>query len=172
MAYATRAENLGRFFRAATPTLLGAFGVILWAAPLRLFEGQLPTPLLPLVVVYFWSIYSPSNLPAFGVFLIGIFQDLLAGAPLGLWPTIYLVAIYLVGTQRSYFHGRDQQVVWLGFAVIAVIASAILWSVMSLMSGERLPVGPLAIQMAATVALYPLIAGVFAEFHRRIVIEA
>ena len=172
MSYATRAENLGRALRSAAPTLLGALGVLLWSSPLRLAEGYAPTPLLPLVVVYFWAIYSPASLPAFGVFLIGVLQDLLTGGPLGMWPTIYLTTTYLVATQRSYFHGRDQQVVWLGFAVIGLIAGAIEWSVMSLISGSRLPIGGLALRMAATIALYPLIAGVFAEFHRRVIVEA
>ncbi len=172
MSYASRAENLGRSFRAAAPTLLGVAGVCLLAAPLRLAEGALPTPVLPLVVVYFWSIYSPSNLPSIGVFLIGLMQDLLTGGPLGLWPTIYLMASYLVTTQRSYFHGREQRVVWLGFAVIAGLAALILWSVMSLMSGAALPIGRLAVQMTATVLLYPVIAGAFAEFHRRVIVEA
>ncbi|MEO1015954.1 MAG: rod shape-determining protein MreD [Pseudomonadota bacterium] len=171
MSYAARAENLGRGLRAAAPTLIGFAGVILWATPLRLAEGAVPTPVLPLVVVYYWSIYSPSNLPAFGIFLIGLFQDLLTGGPLGLWPTIYLLASYLVATQRSYFHGREQRVVWLGFAVIAFISAVVLWSVMSLMSGAPLPVRWLAVQMAGTILLYPLIAGAFAEFHRRVIVE-
>jgi len=172
MSVSTRAENLSRLAKAAAPTLLGAFGVLLIASPVRLGEGVLPTPLLPLVVVYFWSIYSPSHLPAPGVFLIGLFQDLVTGGPLGMWPAIYLLVQYLVISQRGYFPGRDQQVVWLGFAVVAFIASVLLCLIMSMMRGLLMTPGFLAWQMAATVAIYPLIAGVFAEFHRRVIVEA
>ena len=169
--YATRAENLSRLLKTLAPTLLGFLGVLLLASPVRLAEGVLPTPLLPLVVVFFWSIYSPQHLPAFGVFLIGIFQDLVSGGPLGMWPTIYLVISHLVATQRAYFQGREQRVVWLGFAVATLIASLILWSVMSLLTGANMPVWRLAAQMAATVAIYPIVASGFEEFHRRVITE-
>ena len=169
--YAARAENLFHLFRSAAPTLLGVMGVLLLASPIRLAQGYVPTPLIPLVVVYFWSIYSPASLPAFGVFLIGIFHDLMTGGPLGLWSTIYLFTYYIVVSQRTYFQGRDQQVVWLGFITVSAIASLILWGVMSLLSGARLPIGGLVLQMLVTTATYPVIAVFFAQFHRRILVE-
>ena len=168
---AARAENLSRFAKAMTPTVLGVFGVLLLATPLRLFEGVAPMPLIPLVVIYFWSIYSPSYLPSVSVFLIGLFQDLLTGGPLGLWPAIYLFVQYIVLSQRNYFQGREQRVVWLGFTVSAFLAALCLWLIMSLMSGGLLPVWGLAVQMTATVAVYPLVAAGFAELHRRVVVE-
>ncbi len=168
---ATRADNLSRFVKAATPTALGFLGVMLLAAPLRLAEGGLPIPFIPLVVIYFWSIYSPSYLPSPSVFAIGLAQDLVMGGPLGLWSSIYLVSQYTVLSQRSYFQGREQRVVWLGFAVVAGIAATAFWQVMSLMTGTRLPLTPLAVQMLATVAAYPVIAAGFAELHARVIVE-
>lgn len=166
-----RAENLARLARAATPTLLGFFGVFLLAAPLRLFEGAVETPLLPLVVVYFWSLYSPGHLPAASVFSIGLLQDLLSGGPLGLWPAVYLVVQHVAISQQSYFLGREIRVVWLGFAVAAAGVSLILWLFMSLMSATLLPIGDLAWQMVTTTAVYPLFAIAFGNLHRRVIIE-
>lgn len=172
MSYVDRAENFGRALRTMSPTLLGVFGVIVWAAPIRLFGGVLPTPLLPLLIVFYWAIYHPKALPALGVFLIGIFQDLLVGAPLGLWSSIYLCVSLIATSQQSYFHGRDQQVIWIGFAVAACLAGFMQWAAMSVVSGGPLPIGRLAIQIFATIALYPFLALVFSEFHRRVVYEA
>ncbi len=166
-----RAENLLRLFKAAAPTLLGIFGVIILALPVRLFEGAIPTPIIPLVIVFFWSIYGPNYLPALSVFLIGLLQDLLTGGPLGLWAGVYLVAQFVVMSQRSYFMGREQKVVWLGFALVAAGASVILWLVMSLMSGVLLPAGALLFQMLATVMIYPLFGVAFGELHRRVLVE-
>ena len=166
-----RAEQASRFVKATTPTALGLVGVLLLSSPIRLFEGAVPMPLLPLLVVYFWSIYSPSYLPSVSVFIIGMLQDLLLGGPLGLWASIYLFVQFLVLTQRSYFYGRDQTVVWMGFGVASALAALILWLVMSMMSGLILPVGKLALQVVATFAIYPVIAVLFAEFHRRVVVE-
>ncbi len=166
-----RAENLARIARAATPTILGLFGVVMLASPVRLFEGMAPTPLIPLVVVYFWSLYSPRHLPAASIFLIGLAQDLLSGGPLGLWPAVYLAVQYVAMSQQSYFVGREVHVVWMGFAVAAASVSIILWLFMSLLSSTLLPLGGLAFQMLTTIAVYPVFAIVFGKLHRRVVIE-
>lgn len=167
-----RAESMSRLIKAATPTLLGLIGVFLLALPIRIAEGLVPTPLLPLVIVFFWSIYGPSYLPAASVFAIGLLQDFLSGGPLGLWPGVYLVTQYIVLSQRSYFLGREQKVVWMGFAFAAAGAALILWLVMSLMSGALLPVSGLAFQMAMTVVTYPIFSAGFAHLHRRVIVEA
>ena len=166
-----RAETLFRLLRAAAPTLLGIIGVLILAAPIRFFEGFGPTPILPLVIVFFWSVYGPDYMPPLSVFLIGLLQDLLTGGPLGLWPAVYLVTQFIVLSQRAYFLGREQKVVWLGFALASVGAGLILWLVMSLMSGVLLPVGHLLLQLAATVVIYPLFGIAFGELHRRVLVE-
>ncbi|MEL7490877.1 MAG: rod shape-determining protein MreD [Pseudomonadota bacterium] len=166
-----RADSLSRIAKASTPTVIGIFGVLLLALPVRLAEGLIPTPLLPLVVVFFWSIYGPNYLPSVSVFFIGLLQDLLSGGPLGLWPAVYLLTQYVVLSQRSYFQGREQRVVWIGFAFAATSAALILWMVMSLMRGELLPVGALVGQMMTTVATYPLFAAAFSHLHRRVIVE-
>ncbi len=167
-----RAEHLLSLLKTVAPLLLGLLGVIILALPIRLFEGAAPTPIIPLVVVFFWSIYAPAYMPSVSVFLIGILQDLLTGGPLGLWAAVYLVTQFVVMSQRSYFLGREQKVVWLGFALAAASASLMLWLVMSLMSGGLLPVGGLLAQMTTTVLIYPLFGVAFGEFHRRILVEA
>lgn len=167
-----RAENLIRLLKAAAPTLLGLAGIIILALPIRLLEGWAPTPLIPLVVVFFWSIYGPDYMPPLSVFVIGLLQDLLTGGPLGLWAVVYLVTQYIVLSQRPYFLGREQKVVWIGFALAAAGASVILWLVMSLMSGVILPVGALVAQMLATVLIYPAFGIAFRQLHRRVLVEA
>lgn len=163
---------MSRLVKAATPTLLGLFGVFLLALPVRIAEGHLPTPLLPLVIVFFWTIYGPNYLPSISVFVIGLLQDFLSGGPLGLWPGIYLFTQYIVLSQRSYFLGREQNVVWIGFAFAAASASLILWLVMSLMSGVLLPILGLLGQMVVTVVMYPVFGAGFSHLHRRVIVEA
>lgn len=167
-----RGESLLRFLRAAAPTLLGLLGVIILSLPIRLFEGAAPTPILPLVVVVFWSLYGPNYLPAVSVFFIGLLQDFLSGGPLGLWASVYLLTQFVVISQRPYFLGREQRVVWLGFALAALSAGVIVWLVMSLMSGALLPLRGLLFQLIATVAIYPLFGSVFGHLHRRVIVEA
>lgn len=166
-----RAENLLRLMRAMAPTILGILGVLMLAAPIRLFEGAVPTPIIPLVIVFFWSVYGPDYMPSVSVFFIGLLQDLLTGGPLGLWPAVYLATQFVVLSQRAYFLGREQKVVWIGFALASIGAGLILWLVMSLMSGVLLPVTALALQLLATVLIYPLFGAAFGELHRRVLVE-
>ena len=74
-------------------------------------------------------------------------------------------------SQRAYFLGREQKVVWIGFAFAALGAGLILWLVMSLMSGVLLPLRFLLLQLAATIAIYPLFGAAFGELHRRVLVE-
>lgn len=166
-----RAEGLSRLFKAAMPTLVGVAGVLLLAMPIRAAGGFIPTPVLPLFVVYFWSIHAPGYMPALSVFLIGLLQDFLSGGPLGLWPAVYLFTQFIVSSQRSYFAGREMKVLWAGFAFAALAASCIVWFIMSLMAGSALPAGKLAWQMAVTTAAYPLFAALFGRVHRRMLVE-
>jgi rod shape-determining protein MreD len=167
----TRADVLMRVAGAATPALLGFFGVILLASPVRLFGGDIPTPVIPLIIVYFWSLYSPGHLPAASVFAMGLLHDLLSGGPIGLWPTVYLVMQQIAISQQAYFLGRDLGVVSIGFAVAALVVSLIVWFVMSLMTATVLPIGGLLWQMLVTVGCFPLFAFAFRRLHRRVVIE-
>lgn len=162
---------LPAFARAIAPTVLGILGVLMLIAPLRLFEGGLPTPLFPLIVIFFWSIYGPGFVPSFSTFLIGLFQDLMLGGPLGVWMVVYLLTQYLVITQRDYFLGRDQHVVWLGFAIICTGSGFLVWILNSLLAGNWVPVLPLLMQLLVTVAFYPVIAIAFSQLHQRVIVE-
>ncbi|MDZ7628633.1 MAG: rod shape-determining protein MreD [Parvularculaceae bacterium] len=166
-----RADVLVRLAGAATPAFLGFLGVILLASPIRLAGGLLPTPIIPLIIVYFWSLYSPGHLPAVSVFLMGLLHDLLSGGPIGMWPTAYLVMQQIAISQKAYFLGRELRVVSIGFAVAAFVVSLILWFVMSLMTATLLPIGGLLWQMLLTSAFFPLFAMAFGRLHRRVVIE-
>ncbi|MEM8937592.1 MAG: rod shape-determining protein MreD [Pseudomonadota bacterium] len=167
-----RAEYLLRLLKAAAPTFFAFFGVLLMAAPLRLFEGVAPTPIIPLFFVFYWSIYAPNYLPAPSVFAVGLLQDFLTGGPLGLWAAVYLAAQFVVMSQRSYFAGRDRSVVWMGFLMAALGVALLFWLTMSLMAGRLLPLGGLAYQLAATVILYPVFDLFFGRLHRRVLVEA
>ncbi|MEL7487581.1 MAG: rod shape-determining protein MreD, partial [Pseudomonadota bacterium] len=103
---------------------------------------------------------------------VGLLQDFLSGGPLGLWPAVYLVTQAVVISQRSYFNGREQSVVWMGFIFASASAGFIFWLAMSVLRGELLPPGALALQLAMTVAAYPVLSIAFSHLHRRVIVEA
>ena len=158
------AELIERFrasLAAAAPSLILLLGVILLSVPLRLFQGYVPTPILPLLIVFLYALYDPEGLPAPVIFAGGLLHDILYGAALGPWASVYLLTAVLVSTQRSYFLGRARDVVWIGFAVVALAAMLALWAEMSLLKGGWMPILPAAYQFLITVLLYPACAYVF-----------
>lgn len=173
-----RAEGIHRLFTAAAPTFVGLFCVLLVSLPVRPLGGFAPMPVLPLIVVFFWTIRSPDQLPSPSVFALGLLQDFLSGGPLGLWAAAYLCVQYVVLTQRSYFSGRAIQVLWAGFAVSAGITFVVVWLASSLLISANLNVGrllnplPLLATLAATVLVYPPVAALFGMLHTRFFREA
>lgn len=169
---ASRAEAFSYFLKAMTPTLLALAGVLLLMAPLRLAEGLIPTPILPLLVIFFWSLYAPDYIPTLSVFFVGLAQDLLFAGPLGLWAVLYLGVQFAVTSQRAYFLGREQKVIWIGFAIVVAASGLFYWLMMSLVTGGLLPLGALGAQILATILTYPLFGALFRRFHRRILVES
>ncbi len=166
-----RPDIVSRTAKGLAPFAMGIFGVFLLALPVRLFEGLVPMPIIPLAVIFFWTIYDPQRLPSSSVFFIGLFQDAMTGGPLGLWATVYLMVQYVVLSQRSYFLGRELQVVWLGFILAAIGAATVIWLVMSLMAGYSLPIVALTFQIIATIFFYPFMGQAFREIRHRVLME-
>lgn len=166
-----RAEGIQRLWTAAAPTLVGLFCVLLVSLPVRPFGGYAPMPVMPLIVVFFWTIRAPDQLPSPSVFLLGLLQDFLGGGPLGLWAAAYLCVQYVVLTQRSYFAGRAIQVLWAGFAVSAAITFFVVWLTTSLLVSANLNTSrllnplPLLTSLMATVIVYPAFASLFGLMH-------
>ncbi|MEL6507135.1 MAG: rod shape-determining protein MreD [Pseudomonadota bacterium] len=169
---AERAETVGRFVTNSTPFVLGLFGVIALALPVRLAEGIVPMPILPLVMIYFWTLYEPEKLPASLVFVLGLLQDALGGGPFGLWSMVYLLVQYGVLSQRGYFLGRDMKVVWLGFAIVAVTSGIFVWLVLSLIARGLLPLSGISVQILVTICVYPLLGAGFRTIRRTVLADS
>ncbi len=160
-----------RRWLALTPTLMAIAGVVLLLLPLRLFGGFVPTPIIPLAVIFFWSLYEPDFIPYPIVFLIGLLQDFLTGGTVGVWASVYLFSQWLILQQRKYFLGREQHVVWLGFSIIVAVISVIIWLEQSLLTRTPLPYMASLWQWVVTIAIYPLLSIAFSFLHKRAIME-
>lgn len=153
--------------RAATPSILLFVSVILLVTPLRLFQGYLPTPWLPMILIFLFAVYAPGSLPPAVVFAAGLLQDMLYGAGVGVWASVYLMLQYMVMSQHEYLDGRMPRVVWLAFAVAASLAAFALYILRSFLHGGWLPLLPLIYQLFITVAVYRLATMVFFYIRNR-----
>jgi len=114
------------------------------------------TPAFTLMVVYHWTIYRPDLLPPLALFLVGVTQDLLAGAPLGMSALLLLLARAMVRRHRSHFVNQSFPFVWAGFTLLTGSAMLLLWFVHSLLDGALLDFRSTVFRAVATISLFPL----------------
>jgi rod shape-determining protein MreD len=135
--------------------------LVLMAAP-RPF-GPVPTPLFPVMVVYFWTVVRPDLMSAGIVFLSGLALDLLTGTPFGFWALGLLAASGAARMIRPYVLGAAM---WRRLAGIAgTVAAASLAGLIALgAAGRPLQPGWLQlVQLILSVLTYPLLeAAIFA----------
>ncbi|PPR21506.1 MAG: hypothetical protein CFH40_01585 [Alphaproteobacteria bacterium MarineAlpha10_Bin3] len=152
--------------RNMTPVLVTLCLVVLSVTPLRLPEISFVAPPLVLMSVYYWSLHRTDLFPAIGVFGIGLFQDILSGAPMGLNAFILLGVFGVCVSQRRFFYGKSFLVVWWGFMIVAGGALAAEWLLMSVVRETVISPQPAYFKYLLTIALYPPVAWLFAWIHR------
>jgi rod shape-determining protein MreD len=154
---------------AAIPFLCAIFGVVLSSIPLSLVSNSLPSPLLGLMPIYFWSLARPDLMPAAAVLVIGVAEDLFSGSPPGLWTASFVASYAFLDRQKDSFAGLAGIAAVLGFAVTALIATATAYVIFWIYAGHAPPVTSLALQLATSVLFYIPAAGVMDWIHRHMV---
>jgi rod shape-determining protein MreD len=163
---ATVWQRLDILLRNMTPVLVTLCMVVLGVVPLRLPGASFIVPTLALMAVYYWSLHRTDLLPATAVFVIGFFQDILTGVPMGLNAFILLGVFGICVTQRRFFYNKSFAVVWWGFMVVAAAALLVEWVLMSIYLEALISLKPVIFKYLATVALYPPVAWLFVIVQR------
>jgi rod shape-determining protein MreD len=123
--------------------------------PFRIPGYAAVTPAFALMGVYHWTVYRPALLPPLALFALGVFLDLLTGAPLGVSSIVFLLARAVVLRNRRFFVGKEFPFVWSGFTLLAAGAVAFTWALGSLYSRELFDARPFLLQWVLTVAIFP-----------------
>jgi rod shape-determining protein MreD len=138
------------------PALACAGGAIILAAPLEALGLRLPEPVFALVPAFAWAIIRPSILAPLALLLLGLFQDLLWGNALGLWPLALLAAYGLTGAVRPALSGQSFWTLWAWYAAAITVAFGLALGLTWAMAGEAPDLLGLALQAAVTALLFPL----------------
>lgn len=123
-------------------------------------------PSLTLVCVVCWSAWRPELLPYVAVFAIGLFEDLLRGAPIGLTALILLISAAIIRSQARALNGRPFGILWAVFAVVAMGAGALQWLVLLLLMGGGVAPWPAVFQFLVTLAVFPPVAWLLSRLRR------
>lgn len=158
--------------RRTLPAGLSLFFVLLAVLPVPVPGYSSIVPMLVLASVFFWAVHQPRLLPPMIIFVIGLVQDILSGAPMGAGTVVLLSAYGITVLQRRFFHNRSFVQVWAGFALVALGAGALGWLLTVLVGGPFLPPRAAAFQFILTLAVYPLVTWVLHGAQRLVPVES
>lgn len=156
-------ERLDTAAKALVPALLSSLLIILSLVPLRAPEVAPLTPALALTAVYYWAVFRPDLLPSWLAFLLGLLQDLLTGAPLGVGVVALVSMHFFVSAQRKIFVNPSFVMLWVLFGLFAAASLLLSWLLGSLLLGQLLEPGLLLLHYAVTVGVYPCLAWLFGK---------
>ena len=158
-----------RMLAALVPLTCGLLAVLFSNLPLSLTNGVVPAPIFGLVPIYFWCLVRPDLMTPAAVFAIGVFQDIMAGGPPGVWTLSFVITYAVINRQRDAFAGLSGLAAVLGFATAALITCACAYFIIALYYWHIPPVAPIVAELAVTVLFYIPGALLFGIMHRRLV---
>lgn len=159
-------QQVERGLRIASPYVAVVLLIILVRLPLRTDGLGLFMPFIGLAFVFYWSVHSREGVPAIALLVLGLLEDAVSGAPLGL-SSIVLITVYAVlGNQQRFFVNKGFAAGWIGFAAIVLAVLAMVWLLWSFYEGRAMALLPLALSMLATIAVYPLLGLLFGRIHK------
>ena len=152
--------------RSLIPFLLTLALVLVSQVPLHIPGYVKMMPMLAMISIYYWCIFRPDLMPMTLVFLLGLFQDMLSGAPLGLHSFLFLAGYALVASQRRFFQGTSFGIVWWGFMIVGAFVAFLEWLLSSLIGQTFLSPSPVLFSYLFSMAAFPILAVPMLILHR------
>lgn len=118
-------------------------------------ENRFFLPLLPLIVIHYWTLRRPTVTAEWWAFLAGLSLDILTHGPIGYWAFIYLLGY--AAAQFSTKLAEDGWITkWAVSAATLMGLTAIAWAVSSLYHFELADVWPYVSAGVAAALIYPV----------------
>lgn len=162
----TLSEQLDGFLRFSVPYAAVFFfftlNLVSFSAPL---STKIEIPFF-LMCIYYWSVYRPTLIPPFVVFLMGLYFDLLSGMPVGLNAFIFLLVRHFVTEQRVLLTSQTFVVTWIGFMIVAAACISVQWVLFGLINMHWTPYVPTVLMIIAGVLLFPAVTLILNLSHK------
>ncbi len=156
-------QRVDLMVRQLVPASLVLLLVLLQALPWHVPALAGVFPALPMIGIYYWSVYRPDLMVPSLAFATGLFNDVVLGAPIGISSLAFLVIQGMTASQTRFFNGKSFLVVWSGFALLAAGAMLVELVFDGLIFGRTPVASAFAIQYALTVCLYPPVSWLFSR---------
>ena len=161
-------QRLDLWARNISPVGISVILVLLSVIPTHVPGYGSIVPQFALMSVFHWTVFRPDLFPIIAVFITGVLQDALSGAPMGLNTIVFLTVFGVVLGQRRFFLGKTFLVEWLGFSIIAAGASIQAWLLLSAYHVNFMTPTPIFFQYLMTIGFYPFLAWMMGRWQRSI----
>lgn len=155
-------QRLDQRLRHALPVALVLLMILVVATPMHLPGFASVAPHLPLIGIYYWSMYRPDLMRPSAAFILGAVCDIVAGTPIGVSSLVFLATLAAAEWQRRAL-GKSFLTAWWGFALVGGAAMALDWAMVSLVAARLMPARAELFQYLMTLAFYPLLGWGFAR---------
>jgi rod shape-determining protein MreD len=146
------------------PALAVAVASFLFAVPLKIGGLRLPEPVFALGLAFAWSLIRPSMVAPAVLLVLGLYLDLLWGAPLGMWPLALLLSYGAVAGLRPLMAGQGYAGTWAWYAAVVVIGLGAVYLFTTVDARVRPNIWAVLSQAFVTILLYPLVAWLTSQF--------
>ena len=149
--------------RRATPVVSTIIASLAAAMPIVTQSPLVPE--LSLLVLIAWRLLRPEIWPAWAALPLGLFNDLVAGHPVGqsmaAWTILFLACDYI----DSRLGFRDYWMDWIIAACAIAFYIAAAWYI-GLLMGATIPFSVMLPQLAVSILVYPFIARIVLALDR------
>jgi len=142
------------------PLLMASMAPVLTNLSYGFSLGGDTAPSLTLIIVFFWVSRRPTLLPPILVLLIGLWHDILIGAPVGLTSLLLLGVRAAIVEQNFIVFSQSFLLGWIGFAALCAGVTLAEWVLVSWLQSELLSLSPFVVQALLSIILYPVVAGI------------
>ena len=153
-------RRLDQNVRRLLPALSALMLCVLSVLPIGVPQWGVLAPPLMLAAVFYWSLTRPDLMPPIAAFALGLFADVLSGAPLGSGALIMVLTQWTMRSQQRFLVKRPFMLLWAAFMPVAAAAAVLEWLTYTLLTLHALPVGGALVRMALGIVLFPVVAWV------------
>lgn len=118
-------------------------------------------PFFTLIAIFFWSIYRPTLMLPIYVFALGVLFDIVLGYQIGLHAFLFVGIQWVLRSQRLYFLGQSQTILWLSFALTCFAALVVEWGLFSLFNGYLYEFQAVLFRTVTSIIAFPLVTLLF-----------
>ena len=122
----------------------------------------------PFILIFYWSLKRSETLGYGLVFIAGLFNDVVAGFPIGVSSFAYLLICVFSAYLKNITLRPSVIKDWIFFAITILVVNSLMYSILVLFFSLHLDYNDLLVNLAFTFFLYFIFANIF-EIYQKLV---